>query len=42
MAKTCVICVHALFETRQSEDHETLMLEAKKVVMAYLEPVLNV
>jgi AcrR family transcriptional regulator len=41
MAKTCVICVHALFETRQSEDHEALMLEAKKVVMAYLEPVLN-
>ena len=40
MAKTCVICVHALFETRQSEHHEALMLEAKKVVMAYLQPVL--
>lgn len=42
MAKTCVICTHALFETRQSEHHEALMLEAKKIVMAYLEPVLHV
>ncbi len=42
MAKTCVICVHALFETRQSEHHEALMLEAKKIVMAYLGSVLDV
>jgi AcrR family transcriptional regulator len=42
MAKTCVICAHALFETRQSEHHEALMLEAKTMIMAYLEPVLEV
>ncbi len=41
MAKACVICAHALFETRQSEHHEALMLEAKKMIMAYLEPVLK-
>ncbi len=42
MAKTCVICAHALFETRQSEHHEALLLEAKTMIMAYLEPVLEV
>jgi AcrR family transcriptional regulator len=41
MAKTCVICAHALFETHHCEHHEALMLEAKKIIMAYLEPVLS-
>ena len=41
MAKTCVICAHALFGTHQSRLRESLILEAKLVIMAYLEPVLR-
>jgi AcrR family transcriptional regulator len=41
MAKTCVMCAHALFSTHHTQMRELFMLEAKKMILAYLEPVLN-
>jgi AcrR family transcriptional regulator len=41
MSKACVICAHALFGTVHTSFRQAFILEAKAMILAYLEPVLN-
>ena len=41
MSQVCVISTHALFAAQHSKLREAFLLEAKKMIMAYLEPVLR-